>query len=265
MRTLLLLLCLLALPTRAATLSTTTCTSTVKTGCVILDLSTLNQLPSTVGVQLSGTWTGTVQFEKSINGSIYVSVVASPSTNSAWVTQASENGGWTADVAGYKFFRVRASELTAGTVTVDLAPSTARPMVDLVRAVGSTFGEVQVSGTTSLSNSTLGALGTVTCTQAEAHRLSLTTTPIVIPTEPPISGRTGWTVINVDSVKKVACRVDPGDGGVPDCNTPGFGLTAFPNGGTITFPVRESDTVRCVACTNGAAIEHTEEACVSPQ
>lgn len=135
---------------------------------------------------------------------------------------------------------------------------------DLVRVVGPTFGEVQVSGTVSLSGSSLSSLGSDICTQAESHRMSLTTTPTIIPTEAPITGRTSWTVINIDNTKRVACRVDPGDGGVPDCDTPGFGITALPNGGTVSFSVRDSDTVRCVACTNGATIEHTEEACVAP-
>lgn len=133
-----------------------------------------------------------------------------------------------------------------------------------VRVVGPTFGEVQVSGTVDLSSATLAGMGNYVCTTAEAHRLSLGTTPIIIPVDGVIPNRTSWTLINQDSVKKVACRVDPGDGGVPDCDTPGFGITVQPNGGRLTFPVRETDIVRCVACSNGATVEHTEEACVAP-
>lgn len=134
----------------------------------------------------------------------------------------------------------------------------------VVRVVGPTFGEVEVGGIVDLSSATLAAMGNVVCTAAESHRFNLTTTPLIIPQDDPIPNRTSWTVINQDSVKKISCRVDPGDGGVPDCATPGFGITVQPNGGTLTFPVRESDIVRCVACTTGATVEHTEEACVPP-
>ena len=158
--------------------------------------------------------------------------------------------------------------LGAATVsTVLMTPDGGLPVaVDApVRVVGPTFGEVQVSGVVDLSSATLASMGNYVCTSAEAHRLSLTTTPTIIPTTP-IANRTSWTLINVDTVgtKTVACRVDPGDGGVPDCTTPGFGLTVFPNGGTLTFPVRESDTVRCRACTATTTVEHVEEACVAP-
>lgn len=352
MRTFLLLLCLLALPSWGATLSTTTCTSTVKTGCVVMDLSVLNQLPSTVGVQMSGTWTGTVRFEGSIDGSTYVSVVARPSSGGSWVSEATSVGVWAADVAGLKYFRARASVLSSGTITVDLVPSTARPVADVVRAtgtdfggvvlavpdgghqvsvgsatvntavltpdgglrvtlgtdtvavasdgglgvvvrgplapttdggvallvsapdvvrvVGPTFGAVEVSGTVDLSSATMFGLGSEVCEVGEARRYVLTTTPTILPPNLSDGGtgampnRTRWLIANIDGTKNVSCRKDPGDGGVPDCAAPGFGLTALANGGGYQVPVRQSDTMRCVACTNGATIEVTEEACVAP-
>lgn len=140
----------------------------------------------------------------------------------------------------------------------------------VVRVVGPTFGEVQVSGTVGLSSASLFALGSDVCVTSAAHRHTLTTTPEIIPANLPdggsgaLEGRTGWTVVNIDSVKRVSCLVDPGDGGVPDCDVPGSGITVFPNGGSLTYSVRQSNTVRCVACTNGATIEHVEEACTPP-
>lgn len=141
---------------------------------------------------------------------------------------------------------------------------------DPVRVVGPTFGAVEVTGTVDLSSATQFSLGAEVCTLAEARRYVLTTTPTILPPNLPDGGtgamenRTRWLIANIDGVKNVSCRKDPGDGGVPDCAIPGFGLTALAAGGSYQVPVRQSDTMRCVACTNGATIEVTEEACVAP-
>lgn len=130
------------------------------------------------------------------------------------------------------------------------------------------FGSVNAT----LTPATIAALGPPICTVAEAHRHNLGTSPEILPVPLAdggtgvIPGRTSWTVFNVDTtdIKTIACRVDPGDGGLPDCAIPGFGLTVFPNGGSLTFPVRDNETVRCIACTAATTIEHTEEACEQP-
>lgn len=254
---------LLALPLmgRAATISSTTCPGT---GCVVTYLGNLSA--TAVSVQVTGTWVGTLAFEGSNDGSNYVPLRGYPVAGGSYASDTSGNGAWTLPAGGLLYVRVRASVWTSGTATVMPQPTSSPVAVDIVRAVGSTFGEVAVSGIVDLSSSTLASMGNYVCTAAEAHRLGLTTTPTVVPSEPPITGRTSWTVVNVDTVgtKTIACRVDPGDGGVPDCATPGFGLTVLPNGGSLTLPVRESDTIRCVACTATTTIEHTEEACVAP-
>lgn len=257
MRTSLLLLCLLALPARAATLSTTTCTSTVRTGCVILDLSTLNQSPSTVGVQLSGTWVGTVQFEGSLNGTAYVPVKADPSGSGSWVSEATGNGIWGADVAALKFFRVRASALSSGTITVDLVPTPARRMVDLVRAVGSTFGEVAIAGTVTSEPSPnfLAALNP-TRTFPEAPPAPTLTATVTTLDDPTITGRTELTVRSLanGNLRVWCCR---GASCTPT-STAAYILIA---GDAFRFEgIRDSDTIRCRAATDPVQINFVEVA-----
>jgi len=267
----LLVLLLLALPLagQAATISGTACTPTVSTGCVILPLYLYNGTNS-VSVQITGTWTGEIVFEGSNDNSNFRPLVAYavpamigdlPPAPSATATA---NGFYTVPTRGAVHMRIRASAWTSGAAEVIPQPSTATVATDIVRAVGSTFGAVDVSGTVNLSSATLASMGNYICDTAESRRLSLTTTSTVIPAGAPIANRTSWTLLNQDSSKKVTCRVDPGDGGVPDCATPGFGITVQPNGGRLTIPVRESDVVRCVACVAGATIEYTEEACTAP-
>lgn len=257
MRILLLLLCLLALPGQAATLSTTTCTSTVKTGCVVLDFSTLNQLPSTVGVQLSGTWTGTVQFEGSLNGTTYVSVKADPSGSGSWVSEATSNGIWGADVAALKFFRVRASALSSGTITVDLVPTTARRMVDLVRAVGSTFGEVAISGTVTSEPSAnfLAALNPTRTFPEKPPAPTLTTTTVTLD-DPTITNRTEMTVRSLanGNLRVWCCR----GAACEPVSTDAYIVT--PGDAFLFEGIRDSDTIRCRAATDPVQVNYIEVA-----
>lgn len=256
MRNLLLLLCLLALPSLAATLSTTTCTSTVTTGCVTLDMRYNNPPPSTVGVQLSGTWTGTVQFEGSVNGSSYVAVPARPSSGGSWASSATTTGVWAADVAGLLYFRVRASALESGSVTVHVASSTARPVPDVVRAVGSTFGEVAVSGTVDLGVASLSSLVAPECTLPSAPPIvALTTTPQDVPTVP-LSGRTQALVVNHSATQRIWCCV--GTGCTPT-STAAYVLE--PSGGSRVLTVRDSVPIRCRAAVGTADVGVEESSC----
>ena len=268
-RALLLFFALAALPVGAATISSTTCTTLVTTGCVTLDTSSVTNVRS-VTFQVSGTWVGTLQFEGSLTGVDYTAIRAYPVGGGTYGSTTSANGFWQVDVAGLVYIRLRATSLSSGTATVLMYPTAMTSLPDVVRAVGPTFGAVDVTGTVNLGSASLFALGSEICTLAEARRYLLTTTPTILPPNLPDGGsgamenRTRWLVSNIDGTKNVSCRKDPGDGGVPDCAIPGFGLTALANGGGYQVPVRQSDTMRCVACTNGATIEVTEEACVAP-
>lgn len=323
MRTLAVLLVLLPLVAQAEVLTSATCTPGDTTGCFTRNTSGF----ASVFVDVSGTWQGTVVFESAgaSSGPWRITRAYALDGSGSYVSSVSANGAWSVVTGGAPFFRVRASSLVSGAITVTAQASTfnvpadivrvagsdfGQPVValttpdgglpvavrgvvpvsapdgglpiagpvsvtappgglpvtipDAVRVVGPTFGEVLVSGTVNLSSATLASMGNYVCSTSESRRLALGTTPVIVPTGAAMLNRTGWTLINQDGNKKVSCRVDPGDGGVPDCATPGFGITVQPNGGVLTLPIRASNTVRCVACTNGAVVEHTEEACVVP-
>lgn len=158
--------------------------------------------------------------------------------------------------------------VTVGTVT---NPISVQDVVDPVRVVGPTNGNVFVSGTVDLSSASLGSLGVVTCTHGEQQRISVGTTPSLMPPNLPdggagyLSRRTNITLVNVGSIQNVACRVDPGDGGLPNCTTPGYGATLFNNGGTVSFNLLDDATpVRCVACLSTSSVEVLEAACTAP-
>lgn len=74
-----------------------------------------------VGVQLTGTFTGTLQFEASINGSTFVALNMLPSNSTTAATSATAAGAWSGNCGGYRIFRVRASAWTSGTASVALS------------------------------------------------------------------------------------------------------------------------------------------------
>lgn len=72
----------------------------------------------TVGFQLTGTWSGTVSFEGSIDGQNWIAVDADPVPSGAAVTSASANGIFQIPCSGVTQVRARLSAVTSGGVTV---------------------------------------------------------------------------------------------------------------------------------------------------
>jgi hypothetical protein len=101
---------------RLLTVSLTTSGSdcTLATSCATLaDNDAARRLNWTV--QLTGTFTGTGQFEGTADGSTWVALSMTPSNSATTVTSATAAGLWTASVA-LQGLRVRASALSSGTI-----------------------------------------------------------------------------------------------------------------------------------------------------
>ena len=73
-----------------------------------------------VGIQLAGTFSGTLQFEMSINGTDFVAVQATNVTTGAIVTTSTGTGVFKFDAVGALVVRVRATAWTSGTANVTL-------------------------------------------------------------------------------------------------------------------------------------------------
>ena len=73
-----------------------------------------------VSIQLTGTWTGTVNFEASIDGVNFTAVAATPAVGGATASSATANGAWTLPNAGFAFIRLRFNPNTSGTVVASL-------------------------------------------------------------------------------------------------------------------------------------------------
>ena len=106
------------------TASATACQpSTNTTACVFLPV---NKTINTVGVSLAGTFSGTFQFEGSVDaGATWASVSAFPAASTTSVTSATGTGTWTIVSAGFSYIRVRCSTYASGSATATLNPSQA--------------------------------------------------------------------------------------------------------------------------------------------
>lgn len=239
----LLLLLLLPLSASADTISraltSATCSATVTTGCVTISART-----ASVSVQLSGTWDAVLVFEGSNDASAWTSLRGWPSSGGVHALDANVNGAWLVDSGGLLYMRVRVASYTSGTINTILSTATARPVLEQV----------------DLNAATLAAIGTVTCGLGQTLRVALGTTATELPPAGADPSRSALTVRNVDLIRNVSCDVDLGGGAVPDCTTPGVGLTLLANGGSARFPT--ATAVKCVACTaGGAVVEYVEESC----
>mgnify|MGYP001566147037 CR=1 FL=1 len=83
---------------------------------------------SGVALQLTGTWSGTVTFEATLEGNTWVAFNMVPSNSATAASTATANGAWSVNCGGYDAVRARFSTATSGTVKVTLqaCPSAGR-------------------------------------------------------------------------------------------------------------------------------------------
>lgn len=70
--------------------------------------------------QITGTWTGTVTFEGSVDGANFVAMAATPLIGGATASTATANGAWRCNLAGLVAMRLRGSATITGTAVVTI-------------------------------------------------------------------------------------------------------------------------------------------------
>lgn len=115
------------------TTSSTNCSASAACASVDLDKDT-----GSLSLQVTGTFSATLQFEGTVNGSTWVAVQGDPLPSGAAASSATSTGAWTFNVAGLSAFRVRASAHSSGTAVVALRESEAM-------AKGRSFGTLSVT------------------------------------------------------------------------------------------------------------------------
>ena len=119
---------------QAIPVTVSTATDRTSTGAITTNqnVSVSTQGSGSAGIQITGTWTGTLVFESSIDGgTTWNSMLVQVPTTGAEVSSATANGNWTAAVAGYQQIRVRGNTVTSGSATVFLNASAGTQVVVL--------------------------------------------------------------------------------------------------------------------------------------
>ena len=99
----------------------TTCTPA--TNCLVVNLP---QDKGGATLVLSGTWTGTIQFEATGDGGVtWVAVNVMPLNATTAVTSATANGTWQVNTAGFTGLRMRSSATMSGSATATITSSAA--------------------------------------------------------------------------------------------------------------------------------------------
>lgn len=112
-----LLLTLIAQAYGQTNLSSTTCPGT---GCV--DFNVAQQ--GSIGIQITGTFSGTITFRASVKAGIgaspteFVDLAVIPSNSATAVTTTTTTGSWSRNIAGYTTVRVQFTSYSSGTATV---------------------------------------------------------------------------------------------------------------------------------------------------
>ena len=255
MRRVVVLLCLLPWLAHAENITSATCTPAVTTGCF-----TRNTVGfSSVFVDVSGTWTGSLVFEVAGNaaGPWRASRAYTPDGNGSYTLEVTGNGSWSVPTFGAPLFRVRASALSSGSATVTAQASVFQIPTDVVRAVGPTNGSVIISGEveSTLSSSTLAALDPAFIYPQLPPAPTLTTTVTTLD-DPTVTNRSELTVRNLanGNLTLWCCR---GASCTPTA-TAGYILKA---GDAFKFDnIRDSDTIRCRAATDPVYVNYIEVA-----
>lgn len=178
--TIFLFLILLAAPLQAQfytgniSAAGTTCTAGV---CVETPLSDYGA----AWLQVTGTFTATLQFEGTVDGATWFAVPANPITGAA-VTSATAAGNWQFQAAGLSSFRVRASAYTSGVAIVAVRFSRA----GFAPAGTATIaGEVTANAGTNLNTSALATQTTLSALNdkvpALGQALAAASVPVILP------------------------------------------------------------------------------------
>lgn len=74
---------------------------------------------SKVVIQLTGTWTGTVTYEVTLDGTTWVAILGTPTTTATQASTSTANQALQFETSGYFQFRARFSTASSGTVVAN--------------------------------------------------------------------------------------------------------------------------------------------------
>lgn len=102
------------------------------------DISNMGNI-NAVGVVLSGTWSGTVTFQGSMDGSRFDNILALSVTSGLYTGTATANGAFVVNVSSFLTLRIKMTSYTSGTATCEVYTASSNVFNNsLVNIVGNT-------------------------------------------------------------------------------------------------------------------------------
>ena len=95
-------------------------TGTIAANAGVVTLAYRETTNGGVGIQLTGTWSGTLEFRMTIDGTNFVAIQATNVTTGTQATTATANGIYRFDVVGALVVNVTATAWTSGTATLTI-------------------------------------------------------------------------------------------------------------------------------------------------
>ena len=194
----------------------------VATNCVTADDSVLGTAGS-AAIDVRGTFTATLIFEASIDGTNYFTWHVLDQADGSDDTGSTAGGQWLGSIVGYRAVRVRASAASAGSVTVTIRA--ARNVGSIVRSSGG--GTTTPSGTFYVGTNT-------TSTTPEALAATQATVEVFVQNDPQST-----TDVLVGNSSTQTVQLGPGDGiTIPASNLAVVYIVAVSGTPTVNYLAR---------------------------
>src|SRR5208283_5270103 len=142
----------------------------VATNCLVVNLP---QDKGGATLTITGTWTGTIQFEAQGDGNTWTAVNVIPLASTTPATSTSANGTWQVNTAGFTGLRMRSSASMTGAATATITTSAASARNGsgggggggIVSINGDTSSAQAIAGTAPITVNTAAGTTTIAATQ----------------------------------------------------------------------------------------------------
>jgi hypothetical protein len=208
---------------------------------------------TTIGINIYGTWTGTITPEATVAGTTYVPVNAIVPSTGATVSSITSNGTWRISAAGWSVIRLCPTVTGTGSATVDVFDSGSTNVVSLENPISFSPSGTQNVNQLQLGGATLGAataIGTTASGNVQGVQGTIGGVPLPVsgsvsvsnfPATQPVSGTVAvtqgtspWVVTTPPPTTSVAIT---GTVGVTQSTSPWVVTTPPPFSGVVSGTV----------------------------
>ncbi len=137
----------------SAQISTTTCPGA---GCIDFNVGG----NGSVGIQITGTWSGTITFQASVNNTTFTAINVIPATSPTAVSTTTGNGLWSASIGGLSTVRAVFTSYVSGSANVAFRTAQAKAGSGGTGGGGSV---TSIATTSPVTGGTITTTGTIAC------------------------------------------------------------------------------------------------------